>query len=121
MILSNVFLFLSISIPIFIFYYKYIKMKKIAETLIPKGVYCMGCPYRSFKSYLPDQEDGYCAYLQQSDWDRNEKAGKIKWRDGKTGKISTITAPHEMPMSLLWDGCKECGINDDIDENEYSL
>ena len=25
-----------------------------------------------------------------------------------------------LPLSLLWDGCKECGINNDIDEDELN-
>ena len=43
------------------------------------------------KSDQPEQENGYCSYLERGDWE----------------------ADH---LSLLWDQCKECGINMD-DEN----
>jgi hypothetical protein len=40
---------------------------------IPRGVYCHDhngtCPYWSIDKSLPEQENGYCAYLKQSDWD----------------------------------------------------
>jgi hypothetical protein len=60
-----------------------------ARSVIPKGIYCYSgprganpCPYWS----LLDEYNGYCAYLGVSD----EEC------DG---------------LSLLWDQCKECGIN----------
>ena len=44
---------------------------------IPKGIYCYdengNCPYWSIDKSLPEQENGYCAYLKQSDWDINEE------------------------------------------------
>ena len=74
---------------------------------IPNGIYCYTwfnsnddngyfahrntCPYWSMKSDQPEQENGYCSYLERGDWE----------------------ADH---LSLLWDQCKECGINMD-DEN----
>lgn len=58
---------------------------------IPKGVYCYDengiCPYWKKCADRPEQENGYCEYLEQGDW--------------------------EMTFGLLWDQCKECGINED--------
>ena len=77
------------------------------EKLIPPGSYCyiildiiskganyppvlktLRCPYLSINKDHPEQENGYCAFLEQGDWD-----------DGHGG--------------LLWDGVKECGINEE--------
>ena len=85
---------------------------------IPKGMYCKGCPYWSIDPNLPEQENGCCAYLETNDYKRNEEIGDLHWRSGKTGEITMVTGPHEMPVSLLWDGCKECRINEDFEEEE---
>jgi hypothetical protein len=88
-------------------------MKK-TKKLIPKGYYCYDkkgvCPYWLVDFNRPKQENGYCDYLRKSDWDLNEKRGKMKWCDRK-GKVVEITKPHEIPNSLLWDQVKECGVN----------
>lgn len=74
-------------------------------SVIPKGSYCYTirsvdmsngnikanvCPYWSKDYSKPDQGNGYCSYLELGDWMENG-------------------------TSLLWDQCKECGINDDDD------
>ena len=80
-------------------------------TIIPKGPYCYTvkeivdnpdkskppiiktntCPYWSKRKDMLPQEDGFCSYLDLGDWD--------------------------LKGGLLWDQCKECGINfDDEDE-----
>jgi hypothetical protein len=59
---------------------------------IPKGMYCYKsfhnkrsiCPYWSIREDKPEQENGYCSYLEKGDWET----------DG-----------------LLWDQVKECDIN----------
>jgi len=61
---------------------------------IPKGAYCYDengtCPFWELRDDKPKQQNGYCRYLNEGDW---ECKG----------------------LSLLWDQCKECGINiDDI-------
>jgi hypothetical protein len=75
-------------------------------SIIPHGIYCYShtgntvdipgwgqvpetkvCPYWSVRDDQPEQENGYCAYLEVGDWE-------VPW------------------ISLLWDQCKECGIND---------
>ena len=82
---------------------------------IPKGFYCYGpkgrCPYWSTKDNLPDQENGYCSFLEKSDWDINEERGAIEWES--QGKVTQTTQPHEIPISLLWDACKMCGVKDE--------
>jgi len=97
-------------------------------SVIPKGLYCytyvngekVQCPYWKRLSKEEGglyQEDGYCAYLEQSDWDINEEVGVLEgWQSDGT-PIPPISA-HEMKMSLLWDECKECGINMEEDTDE---
>jgi len=59
---------------------------------IPLGPYCYDengvCPYWSLNEDHPYQLNGYCSYLESGDW---EAEG----------------------LSLLWDQCKECGVNND--------
>lgn len=78
--------------------------------LIPHGSYCYTltsglkvradgtpylesatCPYWALDPTKPPQQNGYCAFTRHGDWDAQG-------------------------VGLLWDQCKECGINDDIDE-----
>jgi hypothetical protein len=60
---------------------------------IPEGMYCYDgkgvCPYWSINENYEYQDNGYCSYLKQGDW------------EGLGG--------------LLWDQCKACGINDEFD------
>ena len=71
---------------------------------IPKGEYCYGhivlddgfvarptCPFWDTLPEFPKQNNGYCHYLKRGDWQAKG-------------------------VSLLWDSCKECGINYDQDE-----
>jgi len=63
---------------------------------IPKGICCYDknkCPFWSMDLSRPSQENGYCYLIGRGDWEI-----------GAT--------------SLLWDQCKECGINDDLDEED---
>jgi len=68
------------------------------ENVIPEGMYCYTpigffdgvykikpCPYWGKREDKPEQENGYCDYLEQGDWESNH-------------------------CSLLWDQVKECGI-----------
>lgn len=80
-------------------------MNKLPEiidaSLIPPGVYCYTrpdpsnphkiklCPYWDKDHDRPEHENGYCHFMKQGDWD-------LGW-------------------GLLWDQCKECGINDEIE------
>jgi hypothetical protein len=80
----------------------------IPEEAIPRGIYCYrlleakldtlvieSCPYWDRDEEREKQNCGYCHYLKQGDW----------------------MTEH---LSLLWDQCKECKINDD-DEDEDEL
>ena len=66
------------------------------ESRIPEGPYCYDgngiCPWWTRNNTKPEQDNGYCGYLQLGDW---ESKG----------------------LSLLWDQCKECGINDDVEND----
>lgn len=88
------------------------------KKLIPRGYYCyiykrgkrLICPYHCFVSALPEQFNGYCIFLEKSDLNlsiyRNKHAN---WRNRKGEKIKVKDF---LPLSLLWDMCKECGINE---------
>ncbi|MCK9441803.1 MAG: hypothetical protein M0Q13_10340 [Methanothrix sp.] len=85
-------------------------------SVIPQGMYCYtiidtpskengyklkikDCPYLSLNPNKPNQMNGYCSFLEYGDWD---------------SEISE-NIPEGFPLSalsLLWDQCKECGIND---------
>ncbi len=67
------------------------------ENVIPVGLYCytvnndgdiITCCYWKYDNSKPKQENGYCEYLGYGDWECDH-------------------------LSLLWDKCKECGINID--------
>jgi len=88
------------------------------KKLIPKGVYCYDekgvCPYWSLRKDKPYQFNGYCSYLEKGDWELNKKyVMRGVWTNNK-GEV--VEGPKEFPLSLLWDQCKECGINDEVDE-----
>ena len=73
-----------------------IELVQILHKLIPPGIYCHYgldyiCPFWAIQADKLNQENGYCHYLQRGDWDR----------DGG---------------GLLWDQCKECGINEFIED-----
>jgi hypothetical protein len=91
-------------------------------SIIPNGPYCYGvsrkdtCPYWSIKDDLPHQYNGYCSYLEQSDVDITLSMKPLtNLCNGE--KVKAVDLP--FPVSLLWDQCKECGINDE-DEDDIS-
>lgn len=65
------------------------------KKLIPEGSYCyksvnglfVHCPFHDVIPSFPKQSNGYCHYLKRGDF--------------QTGSLG-----------LLWDSCKECGINE---------
>jgi len=66
------------------------------KSIIPEGNYCytlgadgrfQTCSFWHSDLTRPGQENGYCAYLKRGDWDNNG-------------------------LGLLWDQCKECGVNE---------
>ena len=85
-----------------------------AEAVVPHGMYCytrvpdperdaqraatgepfipgryVPCPYYEIRTDRPEQENGYCRLLGKGDWMPADEGGTM----------------------LLWDGCKECGVN----------
>jgi len=98
------------------------------KNLIPKGLYCYsidsdGHEVRCFywgvdKDHDLPQENGYCSYLEKGDYDLNREEIWTTYfvKDGikKEGTAAELGEK----LSLLWDQVKECGINDEIDENE---
>lgn len=97
-------------------------MKK-DTTIIPKGDYCYDesdlCPYWSTNSNYHEQDCGYCSYLEKGDWEMNdEKKWKTTYRKDGKELSDELRSANEIgiPMSLLWDQVKECGIN--IEEEE---
>ncbi len=95
------------------------------ENKIPKGMYCYEwvngkrnyCPYYKVIKNRPPYENGWCNYLEEGDIEINKKT---EWKNNKTGETKTAREIG-LPMSLLWDGCKECEINDEINEEEWGL
>ena len=97
------------------------------------------CPFWDRKpGQYPSQEDGYCHFLGKSDWDINEESqGSVvlsynpsdRSLEGKTVEelyhfndhIDKVSGKHlHFGTSLIWDQCKECGINmEDPDDIEY--
>jgi len=74
--------------------------EKTVRRLVPKGCYCYDengvCTFWWCMSEFGEQAQGYCSLLERGDFMQSENGG----------------------TSLLWDQCKECGLNDD-DESLY--
>ena len=98
-------------------------------SIIPNGIYCYNaisgpdkhgilntktCPYFKTKEYngvwVP-----YCEYLEWGDVSNvtDEEYKKLLEYFGNEEKMKG-----KLPLGLLWDGCKECGENNDIPEEE---
>jgi len=81
--------------------------------IIPEGDYCHSknrdkvCRYWSLRADLPYRENGYCAFLDKSDWEINEELGMLEGWDREGIFVSSMSA-HDLQASLLWDQCKEC-------------
>jgi len=78
-----------------------------SPNVIPEGMYCYNrddigyvkyCPYWELRSDQEEQNNGYCHFLGEGDWDVEG-------------------------LSLLWDACKECGENlgDELNWGELDL
>ena len=80
-------------------------------SIIPTGCYCYGattCPYWDFDSERNLQKQGYCWFLEDGDWITNETAVLKNLKTGEMENAKDLP----FPVGLLWDQCKECGIND---------
>lgn len=91
------------------------------KTLIPEGPYCYTyddndvyilCPYWRRIPERPEQYDGFCDYLEKGDI---ELSKEMIFMDMQTNE-EVMGDDLPFPAGLLWDQCKECGINDRIDE-----
>ncbi len=98
------------------------------------------CPFWDKKpGEYPSQEDGYCHFLGKSDWELNEESAPFvimvhspsnRELEGKSVKelfddddiIDKVSGKKvHFGTSLIWDQCKECGINmDDPEDVEYT-
>ena len=90
---------------------KYIDDKYLenAKDYIPVGSYCRGCIFWDKDETKPAQRNGYCHYLKKGDWEINSEVVVV---DLNTDEELSRETTADIPFSLLWDGCKECGIND---------
>jgi len=86
--------------------------KQDMEKLIPKDtVYCHSCPWRKFiKTIYYNKDEENCPYLlscQDHDkcWTIPSTSCRVNvWR------CEYLDYTDETEESLLWDGCKECGV-----------
>ena len=78
---------------------------KEPEKWIPDGCYCYYW-HNDGKHFMSEDKTGYlCPF-----WDRNHD--KENWEDGYCHYLN-LGDWMEDNFSLLWDMCKECGINDE--------
>lgn len=106
---------------------------KTADQYIPQGVYCYNkygiCPFWEKKQNMyPHHEDGFCYFLNKSDWDINEELNKsLKIVYDKDNILTGLTVNsleeqtnidpisgkkiHQV-TSLMWNKVKSCDIND---------
>ena len=100
------------------------RLKSHIKSLVPEGDYCYSydqsslnskniiprtipCPFWDSNDEYDEQESGYCHLLQRGDWENNESKVYVNCRTGKQQTANEIG----LPLSLLWDQCKECNIN----------
>ena len=87
---------------------------------IPKGPYCYDenglCSYWKLLGKYHEQEDGYCEFLGYGDWEINEQKDLgVIYIKGKSSRLKFSGHEIGLPIGLLWDQCKECGINEEED------
>jgi len=87
------------------------------KSKIPHGFYCYDengvCPYWRRMEGREEQEDGWCDYLEMGDIEISEDTDRI-WHTGcadNEKQVAHKDIPRHIRMGLLWDQCKECGIN----------
>lgn len=85
-------------------------------SVIPRGYYCYDekgtCPYWELREDKPKQANGFCKFMGTGDWEEEEG-------DVVDDHYSLIR--NQSCSSLLWDQCKECGINKYTDEEIEDL
>lgn len=90
-------------------------MKK-NKKLIPQGFYCyeikngrmIKCPYWRMIEERPEQYNGWCDYLGKGDIELNKEMVLTDENDNKVN-VEDVG----FPVSLLWDMCKMCQINEE--------
>ena len=96
-------------------------MENKDTSVIPEGPYCYTfkngefqiCPYWSKIPEVPEQYSGYCSFLEKGDLDIEKLQEFVDMQTGEYTKGEDLP----FPTSLLWDQCKECGINDEYKED----
>ena len=99
--------------------YKFVKMTYDEELKLPVRI-TKKCPYWKRIEDLHYQENGYCKYLGRGDYERNNSDEIFQEIDPKTNTVKQEWKASEMPIpiGLLWDQCKECGIKEYRIKNE---
>lgn len=102
---------------------------KIMKKLIPPGQYCyvhdftkpsdnisipiVSCPHRTEKDIAGVQVP-WCKFLN-SGGTENSKWSEEEWQKLITHFGSENNLFDNLPLSLLWDDCKECDVNTDVE------
>ena len=89
------------------------------EKLIPNGIYCYGCPYYKYIETIQlfKNNGEICP-------SRNECKEECGTTDSTSCTIKIIRCEYMdytdyTEDTLLWDMVKECGVNDEIIEEDY--
>lgn len=96
------------------------------DKMIPIGPYCYSimnnkrvpCIYWRHRSQVDkkecgSQDYGYCLFLEKGDIEFNQEP--MYKEEGKENILSADEIG--LPLSLLWDRCKMCGVNDEWDDD----
>jgi hypothetical protein len=79
---------------------------------IPKGFYCYDgngtCPFWSLNSEREEQNNGYCSYLKEGDWDVEEMG--LLWNKVKLCSINEYTEEELLEEEILEGGSDICNI-----------
>lgn len=94
--------------------WKYIYFVFYGYWQIPKGGYCYkyvknktkNCIYYDFDPNRHYQINGYCHWLEMGDWDIEKTKILVNCKTGEKTRGDDMP----IPVSLLWDRCKECGL-----------
>jgi len=96
------------------------------EKLIPKGVYCDGCPYFTRLTFYDDNHDisvPFCIFINKGSVPNGMNENDFNKLTDLLGLSRDIeksdnTLYDFLSADLLWDGCKECGVNMEYNKEE---
>jgi len=98
-------------------------IKWIMRRFIPKGPYCDGCSWwrpNIAPIEIGDRDIAYCIYLDKTDLDLCKEKEDHVWECRRIKEdIIEKSKGKDLPLSfssMLWDGCKECNIKDDLED-----